>query len=177
MRQAAVERICFLMVGITAIMMAGIAGAYLNLWIDRESLRAMVETEILTPDTAYALTNLTVTAGLLVGAIPAGLSLWGLWNAARLFFGYSKGAVFTDAAGHRLKRMGMALALLPVAQIAITAALSLIFTMDNPAGQRQLSITLNQTHLLVGIAGCMLIVIGWVMAEATRIADDNRQIV
>lgn len=73
--------------------------------------------------------------------------------------------------------MGIALALLPVAQIAITAAMSLIFTMGNPVGQRQLSITLAQTHLLVGIAGCMLVVIGWVMVEAARIADDNRQIV
>ena len=172
-----IGRVSLLMIGITAFMMAGIVAAYLHLWLDKDNLKVMIESEILEHGTIYNLTSLSGTAGRLICAVPALLSLWGLWNAMRLFLDYRRGAIFTETAGRRLKHMGLALALLPIVQIALTASLSLLFTIDNPVGQRHLSITLTQTHLLVGVTGGMLIVIGWVMAEAMRIADDNRQIV
>ncbi len=165
------------MVWATGLLMAGVSAAYLNLWLDRASLITMIETQILDPGTPYELTAATATAGLAVGALPVLLSIWGLWNALRLFRGYREGAVFTHTAGRRLKHMGIALALLPLAQILVTAGTSVLLTMQNQVGQRLLSVSLTETHLIVGIAGGMLIVIGWVLAEAARLADDNRQII
>ncbi|WP_422368013.1 DUF2975 domain-containing protein [Pelagibius sp.] len=173
----AIRWVSLAMVGITGLLMAGIAAVYLNLWFDRPTLIAIIEAEILTPGTPYRLSDPIAAAWLSIAALPTALSLWGLWNALKLFLGYREGAVFTEIAGRRLTYMGIALAMTPLAQILMTAATSVLLTMHNQVGQRQLTISMTETHLVVGVAGAMLLVIGWVLAEAARLAEDNRQIV
>lgn len=173
----AIRWVSLAMVGITGLLMTGIAAVYLNLWFDRPTLIAVIETEILTAGTPYRLTDSIAAAWLSIAAVPAALSIWGLWNALKLFLGYREGAVFTEIAGHRLKCMGIALAMTPLAQIMMTAATSVLLTMHNQVGQRQLTVSMTETHLVVGVAGAMLLVIGWVLTEAARIAEENRQIV
>lgn len=173
----AIRWVSLTMVGITGLLIAGIAAVYLNLWFDRPALIAIIEAEILTAGTPYRLTDSIAAAWLFIAALPTALSIWGLWNALNLFLGYKEGAVFTEIAGRRLKYMGVALAMTPPAQIVMTAATSVLLTMHNQAGQRQLTISMTETHLVVGVAGAMLLVIGWVLTEAARLAEDNRQIV
>lgn len=174
---AAIRWVSLAMVGITGLLMAGIAAVYLNLWFDRPTLIAIIETEILTAGTPYRLSDSIAAAWLSIAVLPTALSLWGLWNALKLFLGYREGAVFTEIAGRRLKYMGIALAMTPLAQVMMTAATSVLLTMHNQVGQRQLTISMTETHLVVGVAGAMLLVIGWVLTEAARLAEDNRQIV
>lgn len=35
----------------------------------------------------------------------------------------------------------------------------------------------ESTQMLVGFAGGLMIVVGWVLGEATRIADENREFI
>lgn len=118
--------------------------------------------------------ELLTLAGLAVPLLLAGL---GLWQAHRLFQLYRAGAVFSLAAGHRLRTLGIVLVALPFAQLLTSAAVSLLLTVGNAPGQRQLSLSLAPSDVVLGLVGCLLIVVGWVLAEAARLADDHSQIV
>jgi hypothetical protein len=118
--------------------------------------------------------ELVTLAGL---AVPLVLSCLGLWHAHRLFQLYRAGAVFSLAAGGRIRTLGIVLLALPFAQLLTSAAVSVIVTSGNASGARQLSLTLAPSDVVLGLTGALLIVVGWVLAEAARLADDHSQIV
>lgn len=174
---ARVGRVSRVMGWVTIGLIVALVVADVMLWIDRSILDRAIRNEILPPGTAYQLTPGVLAAAFLVGHVPFMITLWGLWNTLRLFRGYRDGAVFTVQAGQRLRNAGLALGALPFAQVLLSGVGSALLTMNNPEGQRHVAITLQDSHLIVGVAGGVLVVVGWVMAEAARIADDHSQIV
>lgn len=160
-------------VGLIAVLIA----TDVTLWADRSVLDRVIQEEILPPGIAYQLTPGVLAAAFLVAHVPFAITLWGLWNTLRLFRGFGNGAIFTVEAGKRLRNAGLALGALPFAQVLLSGVGSALLTMNNPEGQRHIAITLQDSHLVVGVAGGLLVVVGWVMAEAARIADDHSQII
>jgi hypothetical protein len=55
--------------------------------------------------------------------------------------------------------------------------LGLTLTWANPPGQRVLIFTFSIEDFMVAVFGGLVLAIGHVMVEATRLAEDNRQIV
>lgn len=175
--EARIGRVSRIMGWVTIALMLVLIAADIILWADRPTLQRVIGEEILPPGTPFQLTPGVLAAAFLVGHIPFAITLWGLWNTLRLFRGFGDGAVFTVEAGRRLRNVGLALGALPFAQVLLSGLGSALLTMNNPEGQRHIAITLQDSHLVVGVAGGLLVVIGWVMAEAARIADDHRQII
>jgi hypothetical protein len=115
-------------------------------------------------------------AGIL-SAAHAGLLCAALLAARRLFLRFAHDAAIEAQTGRDLRLIGGL-----VAAYALTTPLSktlmvLAVTMDNPPGHRMLTISLGSNELILGVLGALILVLGHVMAEAARIADDNRQIV
>jgi hypothetical protein len=54
---------------------------------------------------------------------------------------------------------------------------SIVVSWDAPDGQRHILLSIGSETLIMAITGAMLILAGWSMVEATRIADENRQFV
>ena len=113
----------------------------------------------------------------MLGALPLAILFFALWQGAALFGDFSKGAVFTTQVSCRLRRMGMALAMLTPAQIVVLALATVILTLSNPPGQRQLSIGISSDQVILLLVGVLLLVIGWVMGEVARMAEEHSQIV
>ncbi len=162
---------------VTLALVALLVAADVILWTDRSILDRVIAEEILPAGATYSLTPNVLVAGFILAHIPFLIALWGLWNMWRLFRAYREGAVFSVETGRRLRNVGLVLGLQPFLQIALSGIGSILLTMNNANGERHFAITLQDNDLLIGIAGGLLVVVGWVMAEAARIADDHRQII
>lgn len=113
---------------------------------------------------------LAVWGALCIISLPA---LWGLWSLRRLFEGYAVGAIFTVAAARRLRHCGVALVVAgletPFGSMLLSGALSL----DLPKGSRMLVLSWSGNDVVLLVIGALLLIIGRVMGEAARIAEDN----
>lgn len=112
-------------------------------------------------------------AVVLIGAIGFGPVLYALTQMRDLFARYRRAEIFSPACGQAIRRTGVALMVLALWQ---TIALPLqigILTMDNAPGGKLLAVHLSSETLWLVLAGGLLLTIGWVMAEAARVAEEN----
>ncbi|GHC27144.1 hypothetical protein IQ03_02808 [Gemmobacter caeni] len=120
-----------------------------------------------------------LTAGKSSGTLALGLlalvpMLAALWHMRGLFALYAASEVLTPMAARRIRAIGVALALLAVAQTVLPGLQLLLLTADNPPGARIVSIALTSEMLWLALAGGLLVTIGWAMTEAARVAEENR---
>jgi hypothetical protein len=108
-----------------------------------------------------------------IGVIAVFPLIAALLAMARLFQRYHRGEILTDACASDILRIGRALCLLALATVLVPTAQLLTLTWAMP-GQRTLSIGVDQATLGFILAGGLLFVIGWVMREAARAAEENR---
>lgn len=113
---------------------------------------------------------LAVWGALGVIALPA---LWGLWSLRRLFEGYAAGAIFTVAAARRLRHCGVALVVAGLETPFGSALLSVSLSFDLPKGSRMLVLSWSGNDVVLLVVGALLLIVGRVMGEAARIAEDN----
>jgi hypothetical protein len=112
-----------------------------------------------------------------VAALPLILSLYGLWHLRLLFAAYREGRIFGGEAPTHLLKVGLAMAGNAFAGVLAHSLGSVILTYDNAPGERHFSLMLSDNTYTLILTGGLLVVIGWVMGEAARISDENRQII
>jgi hypothetical protein len=115
--------------------------------------------------------------GAAASLVPFGIGLYALWQLWRLFGHYGRGAALTEAAQQPLKRFAWAVLAGALAAPVFRTVLGLILTWSNPPGQRMLSIGLSSNDFLLALLGAVLLAIVTVMAEAVRLAAENREFV
>lgn len=116
--------------------------------------------------------------GLLVlFALPVSAMLYGLWHVRLLLAAYERGEIFTMTAADHIRRIGLVMAIYALGSVIIYTLATVLLTYDNPVGERQLAVSLSSNTYLSLLLGGLLIVIGWVMREAARLADENQQFV
>ena len=131
-----------------------------------------------------AATNLPAEIGnaqyfllFVVGAVPLLLFIAALWSARQFFSCYVSGELFPRQASAKLTRIGklfLALAILgPITRMLAV----LTITWTNPPGQKQLVLSFSTSDGLLIILSGILLMVGHILAEANRLAEDNRQII
>jgi hypothetical protein len=113
-------------------------------------------------------------AGLVaVVALVAVLPMFAALRAmARLFDRYRVGEILSEANAETILQIGRALVLVAVFTVLIPTVQTLILSWQGP--QKTLSISLDGGTLGFLMAAGLLTVIGWAMAEAARLAEENR---
>ncbi|MEM6762864.1 MAG: hypothetical protein AAF615_08305 [Pseudomonadota bacterium] len=111
----------------------------------------------------------------LFGAVPLVLFLVAVFNAGRLFAAFQHGTVLHQRTGQLLGQIGAFILFSELAGILARAAASSFVSAR--AGSPAVSITLSSTNVAAMLYAGLIIVIGWVIAEAADMADDHRQIV
>ncbi len=142
---------------------------------------SMFEAQIL-PDYAHLLIGSGVTPVKRIGLIvllagPVSLLVYAMWRISRLFACYERGRIFAPAAARHIRAAGAALAANGGLSVPVHTLAVLLLTHDNAPGKRMLTIEVSSTSYATLLFGGLLIVIGWVMHEAARVADENRQFV
>ena len=123
------------------------------------------------------LTAETTLLALAVSTAYVGLLAIALWSIARLFAQFSKGAIFAPETGTHLRRAGLYLFAFAALAPVYRAVVGIVVTMANPPGERALAISFGSQEIVLGLIAALLVMLGHIMAEASVIADDNRQIV
>lgn len=114
---------------------------------------------------------------LIVGTIPVGLGVYGLYWLRRLFGLYRAGQVFTIANSRCLKAFAWTQIASGLLQPFVGAALSVIVSWHNPPSQRMLAVEVSSHTVGTVLFGLLILIIAWVMGEASRVADENAQFV
>lgn len=146
------------------------------LWLDRSALERGAAT-LLPAGTLFELTATALVGGFVLAHLVMALLIYALWQAHRLFAAFASGVIFVAATGARLFRIGFAFTLVLPVQLLASGMTSLLLTWGNPAGERAFALSVDPAHAMLAAAGLLILTVGWVMAEAARIADDNAQIV
>jgi Protein of unknown function (DUF2975) len=119
----------------------------------------------------------TRLAGLAISMIPMTVLFYMLYQAYALFDAFRVGDVFNAETPVRLRRIGLCMMSLALLRPLTAMLLGLALTWANPPGQRILAVTFSIEDFMVAIFGGLVLAIGHVMVEATRLAEDNRQFV
>lgn len=146
-------------------------------WLSPDLVERFVAGRIgLAPGTA-ALDGMTRLAGFGVSMLPLSVLLYALHQAFQLFNAYRVGDTLTLQAPMRLRRIGFAMLGLAALRPITVMLLGLVLTASAPPGQHMLIISFSIDDYMIALFGGLIIAIGHVMLEATRIADEHRQIV
>jgi hypothetical protein len=124
----------------------------------------------------------TLTTGVraicaVITALYMGLICAALWVAGRLFDRIGRGEVFAAQTGIDLRLIGLCIAAFAAGTTLYRTLIVLAATAGNPSGQRMLMVSFESQQAVLFVFGLLILVLGHVMAEAARLADDNRQIV
>ena len=119
----------------------------------------------------------TAIAAGLVGALPLAAAIYALVQMRALFGLYRDGEILTAASAARIQRIGQGLFAIALLGPVTHTIQALILTWNNPPGQRALVIGLESSLLGFLLAGALMILIGRVMVEAARMAEENRSFV
>lgn len=112
-------------------------------------------------------------AALLIGALALWPTLVALLAMRRLFAGWAAGEVLTETAGRLIRRTGLALGLLAACTVLLPCLQALLLSMAGGAGGVVAITASHQTYALL-LASGFLVAIGWALAEAAAVAEENR---
>ncbi len=113
-----------------------------------------------------------VAAGLVM-ALPLGLLLAGVWQARRCFEMFAQGQVFTQQATSLLRRFAGWVAWAALAALLAGAATSVLLTLGNPPGQRQLAIGISSDHVFTLFFAGLVWLMAAVIGEGQALAEEN----
>lgn len=129
------------------------------------------------------LTTETITLTLQVRALGLVLTtaylavlVRGLWVLRTLLKRLAVAEVFEFENGVLLRRFGKTLLIYAALRPVVKALAVLLVTMNNPAGERYLKFGLGDDDIVLALIGKLILVVGSVMADAARIADENRAV-
>jgi hypothetical protein len=129
------------------------------------------------PDLPEQLTQWQNILLFIVGAVPSLMFAAVLLNAKQFFDSYASGQLFPEASGQKLKSIGRLCLWLAIANPIIRMITLLIMTWLNPPGQHILVISFSSTDGFLLVFSGMLFMIGYILAESNRIAEENKLIV
>lgn len=116
-------------------------------------------------------------AAAAVTAVPLILLLTGLWHAKQCFDQFARGQVFTAQATIRLRRFAGWVAAAALAAIVAGAATSVILTLHNPPGMRQLSVGISSNHVFTLFFAAVVWLMAAVIGEGQALAEENQHFV
>jgi hypothetical protein len=135
----------------------------------REASGMLTEPVFITPPVRWL--------GLGLTTLYQGVLVWGLLSMRTLFRRLAAGEVFVAQTGVLLRRFGAALLAYGALRPLVKAAMSVLVTRDPVAGGALLRFGISELEIIFALTGALILVFGSVMADATRIADENREIV
>jgi Protein of unknown function (DUF2975) len=116
-------------------------------------------------------------AAACVTAVPLALLLTGLWQAKHCFALFAQGQVFTAQAVGCLRRFAGWVAAAALAAIVAAALASILLTLQNPTGLRQLALGISSNHLFTLFFAAMVWLMAAVIGQGQSLAEENERFI
>ena len=171
------SRLCRRLGAVAAV--SGIAFLTINMvmWLVPEMAPSVARGMANLQDEPITLTPIIRATGLVISTLYLSILVWGLFVARRLLRRLAGGRIFEPETGVLLRRFGMSLVVYAGVTPLVAAAMAWLITMLNGPGKRVVRFGLTDHEVVLAIIGIIILTTGSVMAEATRISEENRQIV
>lgn len=128
------------------------------------------------PESIQVLHPLNVSTkifGFLITMIPTLVFEFILYFLIKLFRLYERGEIFTSNNVRYIKYTGYALLIGQLLNPVYQALLTAILTLQNPPGQRIMSISISGTDVGIILVALLIILISWIMAEGCRLQEEQ----
>ena len=112
-----------------------------------------------------------------IGLLGVLLIWWLIFRLKALFNAYRKGAALTHRCAELLRSCGHTLLAMAILKLLSHPALTLLLTMGNPEGQRELSIAINDSEIAFLLAAGLISLIGQAMQDAAKNAQEIKEFV
>lgn len=109
--------------------------------------------------------------------IPLGMVLIGLWHARRCFNFFQRGRVFSAETVACLRRFAGWVTVSVFAAIIVSAAISVMLTLNNPPGLRHLAIGIGSDQVFTLFFAGMVWLMAAVIGQGEALADENASFV
>jgi len=153
-----------------------LAGGYLLVFEPAQFDRAVAS--VLVPDNVQVRFSAGLRGAAFLILLPViALAVFWLLRARRLFIVFRRGEILTEETALLFVQIGWALVALMPVSIVIRTLGGLLATLNAGIGNQHLAIGLGSEQLMALILGLLLVVVGRILEEATRISDDHRLII
>jgi len=112
-----------------------------------------------------------------VALLPALIAGWALWRLRAFFALVAAGEGLSFAAADGLMGFARTLVVLVLAKPLCAAALSVLVTLPNGPGRRQLVLSVSSDDLFLLVICGLLVAVAWSLREGARIAREHAEIV
>jgi hypothetical protein len=116
-------------------------------------------------------------AAATVNAVPLACVLLGVWQVKQCFTAFAQGQVFTSHATAHLRRFAGWVAAAALAAIVAGAVVSVLLTLHNAPGTRQLAIGLSSDHVFTLFFAALVWLMADIMAQGQTLAEENARFV
>lgn len=112
--------------------------------------------------------------GFAVSALPMLVELFILISLIKLFKLYEQGEIFSLNNVRYIRNIGYALMASQIVDLIYQALMGLALTLNNPHGHRYMKISIDQNNFAILFAGCIVILISWIMAEGCKLREEQQ---
>ncbi|MEF2145299.1 MAG: DUF2975 domain-containing protein [Desulfovibrionaceae bacterium] len=109
--------------------------------------------------------------------LPMSATMVALYALVRLFSLYSRGEIFSRRNVQLIRWVGYALIARQIVDPFHQALLTLALTMNNPEGERLVSIGLSDSNITALLVGFVIVLISWVMDEGRKLKDEEALVI
>lgn len=121
----------------------------------------------------HAISALSRFLAFLAQTPPICLVMYQLVILRRLFTFYEKGKIFGAENVECYRKLGWMLIIWVGCEVVSNSLLSIALTLDNPPGQRLLTLGVSSGELASLFTGLVVLVISWVMDEGRKIVEEQ----
>ena len=115
----------------------------------------------------------TLFLAFIVSLIPASVAIYGIFTLRKLFTLYEQGVVFAATNVVCIRKLGYSLIAWVIANLVYLPLISVVLTRNNLPGERSISAGISISDLATLIIGAIVLIISWVMSEASKLEDEQ----
>lgn len=122
---------------------------------------------------SQALPLKTLMLAFLVSLIPASVAIYGIFNLKELFRLYEKAIVFSERNVNCFRSLGYTLIYWVIANLIFVMLISVVLTFNNSPGDRMMVAQFGITDIGTLIIGAVVVLVSWVMKEASKLENEQ----
>lgn len=115
----------------------------------------------------------TLLLAFLVSLIPTSVAIYGIINLKELFKLYEEAVVFSKKNVKYFRSLGYILIYWVIANFVFVVLISVVLTFNNTLGKRMMVAQFGISDIGTLIIGAVIILVSWVMNEASKLEDEQ----
>lgn len=151
--------------------------AWLWYWITSDAAQLALQAHLPAGGIQPGLPAWQRVVSALVNAVPMVCVLLGVWQVKQCFEAFAQGQVFTAHATAHLRRFAGWIAAAALAAILTVPVISVLLTLHNLPGERQLVISLSSDHVFTLFFAAVVWLMADIMGQGQAVAEENASFV